>query len=93
MDSTTLDRFKHIALQICYRSVYGDRWHLTDAHIGGQTQWHEATTCPSGAGSESRELVDASRRHESFLIWAVACHRVRRRLAPSASDAQNPSGC
>lgn len=52
MDSTTLDRFKHIALQICYRSVYGDRWHLTDAHIGGQTQWHEATTCPSGAGSE-----------------------------------------
>src|SRR5438105_8706449 len=38
-----------VSIAICYSSVFGDSWVVTDDHLGGSSTWRSVDACPSQA--------------------------------------------
>lgn len=48
----SMAKFARVGIEVCYSSVFDDSWRLTDAHLGGESQWKETGKCSIVAGSE-----------------------------------------
>jgi hypothetical protein len=48
----SIDKFMRVGVDVCYASVFQERWRLVTEHLGGPSRWEKVDNCPHGPATE-----------------------------------------